>query len=321
MQFKNFGLISDTEAIKTEECYIKFLKEKKLIQNTISLGNFSLGNMSMGGNLSLKPELNQNSYGKKIATSLGLELRDYLLENYKGYVGGDLELFKMKFKRKCFGRKLTYKKKKGLSYFNKYYDNWIDISKEYNYSGLPGTDPSAPRMSNLFIERGFLGEDLVNESDIIRKYLFGERDFFNGNLLNSSKNLKQILKFENEYLILQYLNDLFGFENQKSNDRNLILDKIYKKNRTKIDSFDTILFIDYILSIEDYRSQAYGIALFDFLKHEVKTIYLSMREFSDLIVENFPSNFNKLKHRDKSDAHDEKKNLFRNEWDKFFEDH
>ncbi|AEE19679.1 hypothetical protein [Dokdonia sp. 4H-3-7-5] len=319
MEFKNFGLVSVEEANAMGQGYTDFLQEKGLIISVQPLSSSTV-NMGMDGSLGITLS-NSRPIEKRFTPELGLEIRDFLLDNYKGFIGGDLISFRRKFQDECFGRSDHEKKQIGLEYFNLYYKTWCDIPMLNNSLNVDGNSVDTPRMNSLNAERNYIAEQFRYELDMISKYLVGDRGYFNRDLYESSLKLQETISFENEYLILQYLNDLFGFENQKSNDRNLILDKIYKENRTKIDSFDTILFIDNIFSIEDYRSQAYGIALFDFLKHEVKTIYLSMREFSDLIVENFPSNFNKLKHRDKGDAHDEKKNLFKNEWDKFFEDH
>lgn len=324
---KNFGIISTEEANLMGDKYIGFLESKGLLNTIMSLGSTSSGNIDIDG--TLKVSLSSNNMKKEFIPELGLELRDFLLTRYRGYIGGNLKLFKASFERETFGVDDSVKKGIGLKNFNQYYDACCDVQSDINNRGMEGFDVLRPRMSTLQIERRLIGEALRYELDMIGKYLAGNRAYFDKTLFEESQALKRIVSFENNYQILKYLNKKLEFEPsneydlQRLKSEKLAIDRcshIYDKYPAKVQYRKVVEFIDWVFSNKEYRKRNYAMAFFECMSRDLYLIYFTSDEFCNLCNEYYQCNFADLKRGSVSEKAVRTREIFKSLWKDFIKE-
>jgi hypothetical protein len=248
---------------------------------------------------------------------LAKDVYEFLLKHYASGIGADLIQFKIQFENEIFTLSNKKKRKKGLIYFDAYFQRAIgdrQIGLEYNANNEIVPEK---RFKTLFNAREDLIYQLRKLHPFIIDYLLGLKEKFDRKLFETDDIIQNIFSFENNLSILIYLNKLFGIEDENLFSPKPISLQIYEKYPDEFASIKQLEFIEQKFNIPSNLSHSYVSSLFLFFKDEVISIPAE-KKFRAIIIEFFNTDFNRLKVSDSSnEMHQKRIKSIKTEWSEF----
>ena len=313
MTYKYFGIINENEILSLDkDKRISFLLSKGLLSTSHRIVFNHLPEPDLQGKIEVVMELSKENMEYTFTKDIAYEVYKFLLQHYKLYLNADVVLFQREFESETYGLSDEKKRERGLKCFNNYFYEICDKEDQNIILNENKEKILELRFDTLSKKKNHLVRSLVYEIEIISQFLIGNETYYNKELFEHNKLIKDIFLFENNFQILQYLNNTFKFE-KKDNQSN----EIYKRYSDKINSLEVVEFIIKYLSNPIYKKRKFGLGIFYCLKNKLNLIQFSADEFKDLCNDYFDCNFKNLRLGHYGDSHKNHVTFFKKEWENF----
>jgi hypothetical protein len=319
MKYKYFGILNPTEIdpldLKQMDLYL--LGKGLMVESYRSqvLNNLSTKEIGAG---KVRIEVSNKTLSYLYFDDISQTVFEFLIEHYKAALVAEKAIFTRDFDNETFGLSKLKKKKKGLEYFNKYFD----LAKEDQQIGLEynsaGEMEAEKRFKTLFKVKESFKYQLRQQNNLVLAFLIGHLDYFDKEVFKSTPFLVKLFRFENILSILIYLNTKFKFEEDTIFKPKTKAQNIYEHYLTEFNSLKQLEFIEQQLSIKSNINHAFIVSLFFFFKKELVIKIPSAKLFKEIINTHFNSNIGGIKLSDLENKEHLKRLKKLNEvWSKF----
>lgn len=320
MNYKYFGFLNEDKfKLLNAQERLDYVLQHNLVQAKYSVSFGKLPEPDVSGEISLVMEFTNDNLKYDFVREIGVELRDFLLQHYRLYLGADVIMFQKDFESDTYGFNKEEKKQIGLKFFNQFFYECCERNDQrflLNENDKEGNQLEL-RFTTIKRKREELAFSLRYELEMVGQFLIGNSNCFNKELFHTSDLIKKIFILENNCQILEFLNDQFEFENENNLSTVLKTEEIFQKFNMKFKSKSVVLFIDSLLSDSSYRERKFGLGLFYCLKKELKQIKFSAEDFKDFCNDYYDCNFINLRLGHDSNSHLEIVEDFKEKWIKF----